>query len=446
MLQTHWSLRSLVCIFGVAFSALASAQGVQVSVHTGVGMSDNVQRVPGNEQEETIAEIGMDILVDYESKRLDIEAIGDFAYQSYLDNTFDDDLIGSFSGTASVALVEEHLLWYVENSFGQTRQNLDAGITPENRENINLFQTGPEFSLSVPGNNSLTVSGRVQQVDYERSPLDSDRTLGEVSFTHELSGGSRLGVHVTHETAEYTSLAEDADYDTQAAYLSYELDNSRNTLSLAAGANKVEGETGEETGPLFNLNYTRHITDRSTLWVELSRELTDAGLTTASLSDLPTVDDSDLALSQTSEPFTLDFIMVGWNIVGRRTDLRIAGARFEEEHVGDTTVTRTRDQFTARVDRELGSGWSVLMQARYDRNEFETNEPDFIESSLWAGVSKRFTRQLYFDAALEHFRRDSDAVQSDYEENRIWLRFRYGGMIRAPFGQRRAQTTSPEPR
>lgn len=448
MFQTQRSIRSLIGIAAVAFSTLAGAQGVQVSVHTGVGMSDNVQRVPGNEQEETIAEVGMDILVDYESKRLDIEAIGDFVYQSYLEDTFDDDLIASFTGTGRLAIVEDHLNWVVENSFGQTRQNLDAGITPENRENINLFQTGPDFSFLVPGDNTVTLSGRVQRVDYERSPLDSDRTSGTFSFTHELSGVSRLGVYLRAQSAEYTSLSEDADYDSQDAFLRYELTNSRNSLTIDAGANKVEGQEGDQTGPLIMLNYTRHITDRSTLWVEFNRELTDSGLTTASLAGLPTSDGSDLGLSQTSQPFTLDFIMLGWEITGRRTDLRIAGARFDESHegAGDLSRSRTRDQYTVQFNRELGGGWSASTQARYDRNEFETGESDFIESSLWLGVAKRFTRQLYFDAAFEHFSRNSDAVQSDYDENRFWLRFRYGGLIRTPFGQRRAQSTNMEPR
>ncbi|MES1263025.1 MAG: hypothetical protein ABUL69_01635, partial [Peristeroidobacter soli] len=176
------SLAALSSLCGIA-----SAKDLQLSVRTGASFSDNISRVVVNPTSDTIAEVGMGLSVEHQTRRLNINAVGDFAYQDYLKDTYDDEVTGNFTGDAEFFIVPGYFSWVASETFGQTRQDLSQGITPANRENINTFNTGPDFTIPLAGPNELEVYGRYNMIDYEETLLDSNRISAGAALKHLLS-------------------------------------------------------------------------------------------------------------------------------------------------------------------------------------------------------------------------------------------------------------------
>ncbi len=378
----------------------------------------------------------MGLSVEHQTRRLSVNAVGDFAYQDYLKDTYDDEVTGNFTGDAEFFIVPGYFSWVASETFGQTRQDLSQGITPANRENINTFDTGPDFTIPLAGPNELEVYGRYNMIDYEETLLDSNRISAGAALKHLLSKQSSLGLHYETEQIDYRDLGDVADFDRDSAFLRYERFNDRNYLSVDAGVSRIDGAGGDDQGPLARISYTRQITTRNTLWVEVSREFSDAGMSSSLYAGMPTTDLSDQALSLTSEPFTSDYAMLGWNVQGRRTDLQISGSRSKEKY-SQSGSDRIRDEFSLDLTRAFGSGWTGALSFNYDKSEFDSLEPDYAESSAGLSMSYRLSRRFYFDTAYSYSKRSGDQAASDYSENRLWVRVRYGEIAPNRFGSAR---------
>lgn len=423
--------------------AVGEAKDVQVALRTGLSSSDNISRVALDPQSDTIAEVGLQLSIDHQSRRLAVNALGDFAYQDYLRDSYDDEVTGYFNGEANLWVVPDYFSWTVGENFGQTRQDLSAGITPGNRENINTFETGPDVTLPLPGSNQMDFFGRYTNIDYEETLLDSERNELGASLTHLLSKQSSIGIHFELEEVEYDDLADLADFDSDRAFLRYEKFNDRNSLTVDGGVARIEGAGGEDDGPLVRISATRQLTSRNMLWVELSHEFSDAGLSSSLYADMPTTDPSDQALSRSSEPFTSDFAMIGWSIQGRRTDLQISGA-YSKETYATSNSDRVRDELNFNLSRALGSGWTAELSFNYDGSEFESTEPDYTETTAGLAMEYRLSRRFYFETAYTYTERGGDLSATNYSENRLWVRVRYGDVVATDFGPVRSRVENKQ--
>jgi hypothetical protein len=439
--QSIWRLsKGLPIAALLGFCGAANSEDYQFALRTSAGASDNIAREAFNPKEDVIAEIGLSLAISHESRRFQIEADGDFAYQEFLQDSFDDDLSGGFNGTASLAVIPEYVSWVAVETFGQTRQDLSAGVTPENRENINIFETGPDITIPLPGANDIQVFGRYRTLDYEKTNLDSERRSGGAGLRHNLSKESSIGVNYNKEVVEYKDLGDAANFDRDSAFLRYQIFNSRNDLTVDAGVSRIQGAGGDKEGPLARVSFTHQLTTRNMLWLEASREFSDAGLSGSLLSSMPTTDLTDESLSQTSEPFTSDYVMLGWSITGRRTDLEIAASRSQEKYIESSGFNRTRAEFNADLTRALGAGWTAALQLNHERNDFESAEPDYAESIIALAFTRRMSRYFYFETAYDYARRTGDLDSTNYSENRLWLRVRYGDVVLTRFGSERSRS------
>jgi hypothetical protein len=127
----------------------ANAADVAYEANVAVGHSDNVGRTATNEIDETIASAGLEFSVGQFGPRLQADLTGNFAYYDYLDDTFDSELMGSFSGNALLNFVPERFTWMIADNFGQVLSDPFQPATPDNRENINHLMTGPDLMFAL---------------------------------------------------------------------------------------------------------------------------------------------------------------------------------------------------------------------------------------------------------------------------------------------------------
>src|SRR5689334_7475535 len=96
--------------FGLA-GAGANAGNFDYQVTAGAAHSDNLTRVATDEQDADIASAGFKFSFDEQTRKLTADLVGNFDYQKYLDDTYDDELIGSFVGDVTLAFVPERFNW-----------------------------------------------------------------------------------------------------------------------------------------------------------------------------------------------------------------------------------------------------------------------------------------------------------------------------------------------
>jgi hypothetical protein len=391
----------------------------------GAGFSDNLGRVSENEQDESIATAGARFSFDQNSAKLQADVVGDVSYYKYLDDTFDPELIGNVYANTAFTLLPERFIWSLTDQFGQVAPDPFQPATPDNRENINYFATGPDFIMGLGSQMRLRLGARYSLVDYEDDPLDSTSTGGQLALVRELSDRSSISLNGSVRDVEYDEVALNADFDQTEAYLRYEGTGARTNLEIEAGYSQLDRDALEdsESGALVRVNASRRMSSSSTLILNGGREFsTAAGAFAinqgAGIGAAPG--------RQTADPFTLDRALLGWTFNRNVTGVTVSTSWSKRSYDGSPELDESSTTLSARFRRDLSPSKSLEIATSYSSIDYQ--QPSVDSDDLTVGVlfMWRLSRALTLEARYDFSNRSSDTPSSEYTENRLFLTIGYG--------------------
>ena len=426
----HEGLRCTSVLLATLLSGAAlAAPPLGYSISAGAGYSDNIGRTSTAEQSDSMGTAELQLGFTQNTRKLEADLAANLAYFEYFDNTYDSEVIGNLQGTATVRIVPERFNWTFEDNYGQVRSDPFAAVTPDNRENVNYFATGPELFFKLASQTRLELSGRYSKVTYEDTQLDSDRYSGLVSVLRSLSSASTVSLNVQQERIEYDVDLAGADYDRQSAYLGYAIAGSRTRATVDLGYTRLKQTGNEEDGLLLRLEASRRVTASSTLSGRAGREFSDSGNAFRSQQGLGGVDVVDVgtqSTTQTLNPFISTYGGLGWDFARRRTGWGVGAYFYDEDYRQQSSLDAKRILGTAYVYRDLSSNMRLSLGGDYSDNDFDVATNDYRETSVSAGLTWQLGSKLWLNLEYQRFDRSSDVATGEYEENRGWLRLGYG--------------------
>lgn len=424
----HLAIASLLILTGSAAVAENSFQ-----VNAGLGQSDNIRKTETDKQDETIASAGLGFSVFQNSKRLYTNAIADLAYLDYLHNTYDREVVGNLSGVVNVRFVPERFEWIFQDNFGQVSSDPFAPVTPDNRQNINFFTTGPDFSLAFGSVTRTTLSGRYSKVDYEQTPSDNDRYSVALSLAHDLSSATEVSANAQTEKVNFDANAG-ADYRREEAYGRYAINGSRTRGSVDLGYTRLKRTSGDESGALARLEVARRTSPSSILTLRLGREFSDAGSSFRLQQGLGEVSLDPQAGAQTSNPFVNEYLTVAWDFARQRTGFGVSVSYFDENYEQLAIFDQSRTMGNVYIFRDLSPRLRWQVNGAYSKDDFKNAAGDYREIDASTSLLWRIGPRLSVSLRYERFDRSSDLPGGGYVENRGWLQLQYGDPViqRAP--------------
>lgn len=415
---------------GVGFLTALASGGVRAEfsygLEAGAGYSDNIARVSANERDEKIGTVGLDLSWDEQTRRIDGNALIDLAYFEYFDDTFDSELVGTGDASLTFGIVPERFTWSFQDSFGQAQSDPFAPLTPETREDLNYFTTGPDIIARLGTAGALRLFGRYSLTSYEESLLDSERRIAGAAFERDLSASSRVALNGVTGEVDFDDAP--GDYDIDNAFISYELDAARTDIIFELGYTWLKPEVGEETdGPLASLSLIRALSASSTLHVELGTQFTDASEALRSGLEGGIVGGADVSASP--DPFENRTAGLRWSFSRNRTGFTLGASWNEDRYERTTTLDRTRLAYEATFSRQLGATLDLLLVGLFSDEEFDTTGLTAEELNLSARLDWQAGRTLGLALSIERYDRDTSDGTGEYVENRAFLllTFRPGG-------------------
>lgn len=395
-----------------------------MELSVGASHSDNINRVPGAEEEGTIGQVGLLLNHGRESRRLRTSVNANVAYQHYFDGLFDEDVIGGADGALTVAIVPERFEWVVEDSFGQLATDPFAASTPENRENVNVFSTGPDFIQRLGAATSLRLSGRYTTSDYETSAVDSERQSGAVSLVRALSSSSNLSLNATGEKVEYDDVL-DTSYEIYQGFVRYDVRSARTTLAADLGYTILDDGSDTSDGLLLNLSVSRQISTASSVVFGIGTQFSDSG----DLFRMTNLDSQNVVAS--SDPFESRFASLGWDFQYNRTSFGLAAQVRKEDYENIGSLDRKTTSYSGYFTRQLSRRMDFRMQVQLEEEDF--GSLGFEDQELLANASLGWTlgRMTGLRLQYDRFDRDSTDNGTGYTEDRVSLFLTW-----SPLGQR----------
>jgi hypothetical protein len=414
-------VRTNAFALGVAgLLGMGSAYGdVGYEVATGIGHSDNISRVDEGQIDETLASAGLLLEWQENSRRIAGDTRVNLSYVEYLDDTYEGEVLGTASANVNFGIIPERLHWSFEDNFGQARSDPFEPVTPDNRENVNYFTTGPELHLRFGQAMSAEVFGRYSSTNYEESPFDVERVSMGVGIGRDTSQRSRVALNFVADESTFDA-AGLSDYQRRNAFASYDLGTGgRTTLNTQLGYSWLEMDGGEENGGLLiDLSLTRELTPSSTLTFAAGRNFSDAGESLGGGAG---------AVTASPDPFQSTDGSLDWRFSRRRTTFGLGLAYDEREYETQSQFDNKSLYYRAEFGRQLRPTLRFSLHATYTAEEFVQSG---IESDDWTGealLDWHFGRHLGLQLRVDRSGRSSSTGTGEYIENRVYLGFTFRG-------------------
>ncbi len=400
-------------------------------VDAGVGETDNVTLVPNDKVSQTLAVADFDFNAKEQTRLLDLTATGNLSYIDYLQNAYHNQLLGRVDGNAQIAIVPERVTWTVQEDFGQTSIDPFTPTTPNNVEDVNYFSTGPNAHFRLSGTNFVDLSGRYARVQYETSPFNSNRLIGDVAFGHQLSAASSVSINADTERVLFSNTTLNTDFDRTNVFLSYQLQGARTDLSAELGGTRVEQSGDSTNGSLATFQVNRKVSAASKLSFSAGRQLTDAGSSFSGLQSGATGVVGAAPAAQTANSYTDTFASAGWQYDRNRTSFGISGRWDQNVYPDQAALNNNRGGVELRAVRKISHGFSAQLIGRVYRTDYPHASVDgagtpmaseigstFTDATVGAILTWHYGRALELNLRGEHSLRDASGLSTGYHENR----------------------------
>jgi hypothetical protein len=425
-------IAALAGLFAAGFGSTAFAD-LTYTVEAGAGHSDNITRVEDGEQSESMATAGLTLEWQEQRPRMTADVSVDADYVYYLDDTYEGEVVGGADATLNFKLLPDRLSWIVQDSFGQESSDPFSPVTPDTRENVNYFTTGPTLEFLL-GRALAQMFATYSVTDFERSPFDSDRLLGGVSVGRRTPGGNGFALNAVTESVTFKDELS-TDYDRDSAYVSYERDGARTEISAEVGYTWLEDENGiKSSDPRFLLDIQRELSTSSTLAMRLGTQLTDSSdALRADVGGGTGVPGAGGGVSSSAAPFENRHASLLWEFNRHRTSLSLGGEWSDDTYDETPDLDRDRLSWSASIGRQIANRISVSLQATLSEEEFETTGDAVDTLEIGASMSWQLGPTVSLRLDLTRSDRSTSDATGEYVENRGFLSVVYrSGTARRP--------------
>lgn len=428
----RWKIASIAGLFAAGFANLAFAE-LTYTLEMGAGHSDNITRVEDSEVSESMATTGLTLEWQEQRPRFSADVSADADYVKYLGDTYEGEVVGGADATLNFKVLPDRLSWIVQDSFGQASSDPFSPVTPDTRENINYFTSGPTLEFLI-GPALAQMFATYSMTDFERSPFDSDRLLGGVSVGRRTPGGNGLALNAVTESVTFKDELN-TDYDRDSAYLSYEREGARTEISAEVGYTWLENENGvKSSDPRFLLDVRRELSTSSTLALRLGTQLTDSSdALRTGLGSGTGAPGAGGGVSSSASPFENRHASLLWQFNRHRTSLSLGGVWSDDTYDETPQLDRNRLSWNASIGRQLANRFSLSLRASLSDEEFETTGDAIDTLEIGASMSWQIGPTISLRLDLTRSDRSTSDATGEYVENRGFLSMVYhSGASRRP--------------
>ncbi|WP_405229998.1 outer membrane beta-barrel protein [Lentisalinibacter sediminis] len=409
-----------------AFLIIAAAQEVKAEldyeIRAGAAYTDNVRRVSNGEEDDTIAVAGFSVDWSEERRRFEANVAGDFDYFDYLDNTFDSDNVSLLNAGVLFKVSPGLFHWSADNTYGTIRSDPFAAETPEFRENVNRFSTGPDFFFRLNDRTSLNLNGRYALNEFEESRADNDAVSGSLSLVRGISRNRSVSLNISADRIDYDTDDEGTSgFDRVAAFFGFNSRISRGTLDLAVGVNELHDADEKFSGTYAKVGWSRELSAISSVSISYSQQYSYAGDLFSRVEGVVSGNLDPGEIIPVRDPLENRDLSLGYSYRKGGLTCSVFGYVREDDYQENISFDNRRLGGIATIGVALGPDWNLRSRIRYEDWDFDTTNRNDEYLEFLAAIERRISRRFWF--SLEHRIDDRASTISgqDYTENRTTL-------------------------
>jgi hypothetical protein len=423
--QRQKSAAGIIFAAALVFAFPAGAADKTGSFGVGVGYSDNIFRDPDATESETIYTAAAEFTVFSDTGRVQTDTFSQLAYMDYKDGSFDNELVGGFLTLNTFQFVPNRFEWVLNDNFGQRASDPLIPVTPNNRENVNFFTTGPVFDFASSARNTLELELLYSRVDFEDSPFDNSRYSAAFTLGREIRRNQDLALVLSTETINFSDGSAASDFDRHEAYFRYQLFGNQTTLNIDLGGTRIDTVDDELTGFLFRLSWNRHLSTLTSMRIIAGTSYSDEGNIFRFFQDELREVDFTEEFVNSAAPFINNYINGQYTYSNGRNLARISLGWNQADFQGGVGQDREAYLVNVRLQRDFSRSFFGGLRLRYRNREFIylDNETETRTASVNLGF--RMGPRFSLEALYQYQEREDTDPAASFDESRYFLTLNY---------------------
>jgi hypothetical protein len=391
---------------------------VDWDVGFGAGHSDNVLRLPVDPVSGEYRFLGTSFDYVRDGSRFDADFAGDVEVREYSDPNIDDEPIGSINLFLNGELLPSRVSWVVNDNYGIGRNNPFVPSAPQNRQEINVFSTGPRIDIPLGQRTSVALDAtRAESNFQESSRVDSDSEDYELTFNRQISTTMQVGFGGAREDVEFEG-ATDKNV-TKSYFLLYDRQLSSGGTGLRVGRTEVEVGSATFSSPLLDLSWVRNLGTRTRLGVTATKGFSDAA--TSFVRDNGATGPGTEYVIAVRDPYEFERLALNLAVSSERTTFTFSVAAGESRYTETTDFDNDDRWFDVTILRELRATLRLGASAGRWNREFVTVAREDTDRYRELFLDKEFSPRWSMRFTAQQFSRDQGTAA--YDEDTVRLEF-----------------------
>jgi hypothetical protein len=401
----------------------------ELDLELGLEHSDNRGRTSPRGASETALVPRVILDLSRSGSRTDLRVAGDAEQRFPISGPFGNDFQANLAGRLNWHLIQQSLDWIVENVASGSPLDLAGLDTPENRQQTNVFSTGPRWVLWPAAPWSGLLDARyINSFAEDTDAFNSDRMMLAARVLRRLPGNRQLsaGAEVTEVDYRDDEFSV-ADYQRVDLVGRYTTKRAAFDLDLAAGRTTIDLERGDELeNNLFRLRLAWNISDHHMLVASAGHELSDSVRQLAAgieQLDLPVAGGRRLPIG--NEFYVLDSLSLGWHFRYGRLDGSLTGGRHDYQFELDPLLDNEEQSIALGLGWQLTPTMELHGEAGLEKRDFRDENRRDEDSRASLFLVRRHNPRWSSRVGVIRHQRESNISGGDSRENIVALYLTY---------------------
>jgi len=415
---------TILLLVAATISLPATAIRADYSLGLESEYSDNSGLSATDENDDLRTSLLAGFAISEEGPKLNADITSLIEYNSYRDETFNDETWLYLNGGLSWTLRPRTLYWTAENFYSQVQSDpLEPG-TPDNLVNTNVFSTGPNILFRIDQVNSIRMEARYMDYRFDGTDADNVRNSLSASWVYGPRPSTELSLTSEFEDVTYDE-TNDSDYQRTNLFFGLETEYSRSLFELDLGVSYIDRQLGENIdGFLGRLLWRNQFRQQSYFQLDASTQFTD------SARDLLLASDQQQQIGVIQEQISGDIFydrrLEATYRLGSSINSYEMYLAYRDEDYEILLLDRITKTIRFNYENVQSSTLSISSYLQYREVEYidAIQQDDEFNGSI--ALDYRLTRK--YTLRLAYYRNSQDSTNPiyQYDENRIMLSFFYG--------------------
>jgi hypothetical protein len=400
---------------GTAFAPLAAMADWGVSMGAGMAHSDNVGRVADG-QSATVATaiISGQVLSFGQSYDMDLEST--VSFREYSDSAYDAEALPQLRGEVNWSPIPERFAWTFRDNFGQVALNPADSLVPADRQNANVFSTGPAMSIPLNRRWTLRVAGLYSDVYFEDDDFDNNRLTGRVTIERQISRRQSAFCDAFASRVDLKK-ASLGGYDLNGVFCGYAGEGARTSLSADVGIEALHDKNEVRRSLYADVYVNRRLSEHVNAALAYVSRYADSGDVFSLNQDLEPGLGNDSDTQVVSTPVSQRLASLGLDWEGNRSGAGLFLTWDTENAQSPLVPDREIVGLALHGSRRLSTTAVLGAMAEY-RQESRTGaiNEDLDDLALGIDLEIRLAEKISLTMQVERYTRRNSSL--DYSENR----------------------------